>query len=158
MCSPPKNTRADTHKIQKNLPRCRPISPGDDKSCAGKPLSFIRWRQSTRANCVRISWSKASQNGASKQDSKKWLGGSIGPPFRELLVTILETFSDQREKVKPVLSLQSEPSREGSGGSLFLQFVVLESGPLPRPPQRCFFPILTSFWPPEWPPKSTKKM
>ena len=81
LCSPPKNTRADTHKIQKNLPRCRPISPGDDKSCAGKPLSFIRWRQSTRANCVRISWSKASQNGASRQDSKNWLGGAkIDPP------------------------------------------------------------------------------
>ncbi len=35
---------------------------------------------------------------------------SIGPPFRELLATILETFWKQREQVKIVLSLQSEPS------------------------------------------------
>ena len=41
--------------------------------------------------------------------------------------------------MKPVLSLQSEPSREGSGGSLFLPFFVLESGPLPRPPPETIF-------------------
>ncbi len=35
---------------------------------------------------------------------------SIGPPFRELLATILETFWEQREKVKHVLSCESEPS------------------------------------------------
>ena len=66
--------------------------------------------QSTGVNRVRICWPKVSQNGASKQDSKKWLGGSIGPPFRELLAIILETFWDQREKLKPVLSPESEPS------------------------------------------------
>ena len=35
---------------------------------------------------------------------------SIGPPFGELLATILDTFGGQREKVKTALSSQSEPS------------------------------------------------
>ena len=121
------------------------VQPGSSKSA----LKLLRWHKSIykegprpqgiRPNRVRICWPKVSQNGTSKRDSKKWLGGSIGPPFRELLVTIWETFSDQREKVKPVLSLQSEPSREGSGGSFVLPFFVLESGPLPRPPPETIF-------------------
>ncbi len=35
---------------------------------------------------------------------------SIGPPFRELWATILETSWEQRGKVETVLSRESEPS------------------------------------------------
>ena len=51
---------------------------------------------------------------------------SIGPPFEELLATILETFGDQRGKVKTGRSSRREPSREGQRESQNRTFLALE--------------------------------
>ncbi len=83
---------------------------------------------------------------------------SLGPLFRELWATILETFWYQRGKVKTVLSLQSEPSREGLRRSLFCHVFALESGPLPRHPLETIFLnfdlILVSLFDLSWTSKS----